>query len=154
MKIIVASDHGGFAAKQTLTPWLEAQGFEVLDAGATTLDPLDDYPDFVWRAFELWKQHPDSRLLLWCRSGVGVCLAANRFTGLSCGLGFDPRQIINSTRDDGLNALALPSDFLTLDQQKEFIIAFLSTSNSTHGKYLARLEILASYVNRHHSRST
>ncbi|HAC27302.1 MAG TPA: ribose-5-phosphate isomerase, partial [Marinobacter hydrocarbonoclasticus] len=45
--IAFGADHGGFALKISLVPWLQSQGYEVLDLGAHTLDPLDDYPDFA-----------------------------------------------------------------------------------------------------------
>jgi ribose 5-phosphate isomerase B len=47
VKIGIASDHAGFAVKQELEKDLRAAGHEILDYGAHTLDPQDDYPDFV-----------------------------------------------------------------------------------------------------------
>ncbi len=47
MKIGIAADHAGFAVKQELVKDLRAAGHEVLDYGTHTVDPGDDYPDFV-----------------------------------------------------------------------------------------------------------
>ena len=49
MRLCVAlgADHGGYLLKTELLPWLQYQGYEVLDLGAYTLDSDDDYPDFA-----------------------------------------------------------------------------------------------------------
>jgi ribose 5-phosphate isomerase B len=47
MRIGVATDHGGFGLKEELVAQLRAAGHEVVDFGANTLSPDDDYPDFV-----------------------------------------------------------------------------------------------------------
>ena len=47
LKVALAADHGGFPLKEELFPWLQGQGYQVLDLGARALDPADDYPDFA-----------------------------------------------------------------------------------------------------------
>jgi ribose 5-phosphate isomerase B len=47
MRVGIATDHGGFGLKQELVAHLRSAGHEVVDFGAHTLDPHDDYPDFV-----------------------------------------------------------------------------------------------------------
>jgi ribose 5-phosphate isomerase RpiB len=43
----IASDHGGFELKEELVAKLRAAGYTVTDFGAHSIDPGDDYPDFV-----------------------------------------------------------------------------------------------------------
>ena len=45
--VAVGADHGGFSLKVELVPWLQSQGYQVLDQGAHSLDLADDYSDFV-----------------------------------------------------------------------------------------------------------
>ena len=47
MRIGVATDHGGFGLKQEFVEQLRSAGHEVVDFGAHSLNPGDDYPDFV-----------------------------------------------------------------------------------------------------------
>ena len=47
MRIGIAADHGGFELKELLTKTLCDLGYEVMDYGASGLNPEDDYPDFV-----------------------------------------------------------------------------------------------------------
>ena len=47
MKVGIATDHGGFGLKEELVAKLRALGHEITDFGAHSLNPGDDYPDFV-----------------------------------------------------------------------------------------------------------
>ncbi|MEE9247407.1 MAG: RpiB/LacA/LacB family sugar-phosphate isomerase, partial [Dehalococcoidia bacterium] len=47
MRIALGADHAGFPLKSEILPWLEDQGHQVVDLGAHTLDPDDDYPDYA-----------------------------------------------------------------------------------------------------------
>jgi ribose 5-phosphate isomerase B len=47
MRVGIATDHGGFGLKEDLIAGLRAAVNEVVDFGAYSLDPSDDYPDFV-----------------------------------------------------------------------------------------------------------
>ncbi len=49
MKVGIAADHGGFGLKEELIAKLRATGHQVTDCGAHSLNPGDDYPDFVVR---------------------------------------------------------------------------------------------------------
>ena len=46
MKLVIASDHAGFPLKEDVRAYLAKGGHEVIDLGAYTVDPQDDYPDF------------------------------------------------------------------------------------------------------------
>lgn len=47
MRIAIGCDHGGFHLKNVLVAKLAEQKHNVADYGAKTLEPSDDYPDFV-----------------------------------------------------------------------------------------------------------
>ena len=47
MRIGIATDHGGLELKQQLAAYLRSSGHEIVDFGAFSLTPGDDYPDFV-----------------------------------------------------------------------------------------------------------
>ena len=46
-KIYIGADHAGFALKEKLVEELNRLGYEPVDVGPKTLDPLDDFPDFA-----------------------------------------------------------------------------------------------------------
>ena len=43
MKLAIGADHAGFDLKTQIVSWLESSGHEVVDVGAHTLDPADDF---------------------------------------------------------------------------------------------------------------
>ena len=47
MKIVLAADHGGFEMKQVLAARLRVLNHDVIDFGAVSRDPDDDYPDYI-----------------------------------------------------------------------------------------------------------
>lgn len=138
MNIYLAADHGGFNLKQQLLNDLPKQ-YTVIDCGNQKLEPEDDYPDFVANLAQKMLNDQLSMGIVICRNGVGVSIAANRFPHLRCGLGFNDEQIRRARRDDNINVLALPADYLNLDQAKSLINLFLETEYSGLERYSRRL---------------
>ena len=126
MKIYLAADHRGFEFKEKIKAWLGQKGNQVIDLGNDHYDPDDDYPDFARKLVERLTLDQD-RGILFCGSGIGVDIAANRFSSIRCGLGFLPEQIKYGRQNDDINCLALPADFLSFEEVKKVIIVFLET---------------------------
>ncbi len=147
MQIILAADHGGFKNKQLINDWLITQGYDTVDAGAFMFDAKDDFPDFVATAITLAQAETKekSKIILWCKSGAGVNIAANRFPGIYCGFGYSAEQVAAATRDDHLNALALASEYISIEEQKKMIEAFLETAASEAARFTRRLKKLEDY---------
>ena len=55
MKLVISSDHAGFALKKDVRAKLVATGHEVVDLGTYKLEPQDDYPDFAEKVGEAIK---------------------------------------------------------------------------------------------------
>ena len=90
MKLVIASDHAGFALKKEVCANLTAAGHEVIDLGAFKHEPEDDYPDFAEKVGEAIKAGVAPRGILICGSGVGVCVAANKIPGIARGFATIP----------------------------------------------------------------
>jgi len=78
--------------------------------------------------------------ILFCGSGVGMDILANRFSHIRCGLGFVSQQIRIAKRDDNINCLVLPADFSTETEARTIIEMFLETNFAEGEKYLRRLK--------------
>ncbi len=81
MKVFLASDHAGFELKNALGEWLTGQGHEVEDCGPTTLDPQDDYPDYIAPMAKKVVSEPGSFGIAVGGSGQGEAMSANRIEG-------------------------------------------------------------------------
>lgn len=83
MKIFIASDHAGFFLKSFLIKELARSGFTLADLGCDSPEESVDYPDY---AQKLSKKIKDEFGILICGSGIGICIAANRFKHIRAAL--------------------------------------------------------------------
>lgn len=143
MPIFIGTDHGGFELKNKLIEYLQNKNIRVEDMGNYQYDPLDDYPDFAKKVAKAVLQNPQESLgIVICRSGVGVCVATNRFKSIRCALGFEEGQVKHARENDHINVLALASDFTNYEQATKLIDAFLTTQPKKEEKYLRRIKKL------------
>ena len=86
MRVGIATDHGGFVLKEELAGRLRAAGHEIVDFGAHSLKPDDDYPDFVILLAEAIVTGDVERGVAICGSGVGASVCANKMIGIRAAL--------------------------------------------------------------------
>ena len=77
MRIVIGSDHAGFALKEAVKLFLTAEDREVLDLGTHSTDPVD-YSDYAEAVGQALRDKRAERGILLCGSGVGASMAANR----------------------------------------------------------------------------
>jgi ribose 5-phosphate isomerase B len=138
MHVILGSDHGGFRLKEIVKAWLFEEGFEVKDVGALSLVSDDDYVDYA-KAAVREASASDDRVVLFCRNGLGMSIAANRFTGVRCGVAFDEEAVRKGRTDDDINCLSIPADYVDEEKTKRMIDIFLKTQFSSDEKYARRV---------------
>ena len=81
MRIVVGSDHAGFELKDRLVNYLKVRtDIDVIDVGPHSAERCD-YPDFAAKVARNVQGSEADRGLLVCGSGIGVSIAANRFSG-------------------------------------------------------------------------
>ena len=107
MKLVIGSDHAGFDLKGELCANLAAAGHEVIDLGAFTCQPEDDYPDYAEKVGEAINSGVAPRGILICGSGVGVCVAANKIPGIRAGICHDTYSAHQGVEHDDMNVLVL-----------------------------------------------
>ena len=140
------ADHRGFELKEHLkqVEWHhDHEEIKWVDVGASQPDPDDDYPDFAAALVE--KLNSDSSIkygVLLCGSGVGVCVAANKFAGIRCGMALSPDQVRAARADDNMNVLAIASDFTNPEAAAVMVEIFLTTEYSMLPKHTRRISKL------------
>lgn len=140
MKIFIGADHRGFALKEKIKEWLTSTQAEVEDVGALTLDPADDYPIFAERVGSAVVSSQNSLGIVFCGSGVGADIAANKVDGARAGLALNTGQVKAARHDDNINVLAIASDYTNLEDAKELINCFLNTGFASEDKHERRIE--------------
>lgn len=140
LRVALGADHGGFTLKAQLLPWLQDQGYEILDEGANTLDPADDYPDFAEAVAQAVASGQAQRGILVCGSGVGACIAANKVPGVRACLCHDTYSARQGVEHDDMNVLCLGARVIAVELAKELVTAFLNAHFSGEERHRRRLE--------------
>lgn len=138
MKIAIGCDHAGFALKDTVIKQVKQLGYEVIDCG--TFSPQSvDYPDFAEKVATAVNSGQAARGILICGSGVGVCVAANKFKGIRACVCHDAYTAKQSVEHDALNVLCLGARIIGPASAEELITQFLSASFSKEERHQRRL---------------
>ena len=121
----LGADHGGFELKEALKQLLLQRGLTVLDCGAKTQDPADDYPDFALPAAQAVGAGRADLGLLVCTSGVGICITANKVAGVRAGVAEDAETAALMRQHNDANVLCLGGKKTTLEAAKKILDAFI-----------------------------
>lgn len=139
MKLVISSDHAGFALKEEVRANLAAAGHEVVDLGAFRCEPEDDYPDFAEKVGEAIKAGVAPRGILICGSGVGVCMAANKIPGIRAGICHDTYSAHQGVEHDDMNVLCLGARVVGPELAVELVHAFLNARFTGEPRHVRRL---------------
>lgn len=139
MKIAIGCDHGGFAVKPIVLDEVKKLGHAVIDCGAGSLDPSDDYPDFAQRVAEAVAGGRAERGIVICGSGVGACVTANKLPGVRAAICHDSYSAHQGVEHDDLNVLCLGARIIGPELASELIRAFLNARFSGEERHRRRL---------------
>jgi ribose 5-phosphate isomerase B len=143
MRIGLATDHGGFGLKEEMVARLRKAGHEVVDFGAHTLDPADDYPDFVIPLARAVAAGKVERGLAICGSGVGASVCANKIRGVRAALIHDHFSARQGVEDDHMNILCMGGRTVGPEVAWDLVEACLGASYSQAERHLRRLAKVA-----------
>jgi ribose 5-phosphate isomerase B len=138
VKISIASDHAGFEQKVELVDYLLAQGHEVSDLGPKNAERVD-YPDFAARVAHAVSTGECERGVLVCGTGIGMAIAANKIDGVRAANVTSAEFAALSREHNDANVVTLSGRFVTLEENKRILDAFLSTDFGG-GRHAGRVE--------------
>jgi ribose 5-phosphate isomerase B len=138
MIIAIGSDHGGFFLKSKIIEFLINLGHEVKDLGAFNEEP-SDYPDYARSVSQKIVSKKADRGILICGSGVGICVAANKFPGIRAATCHDTFSAHQGVEDDNINVLCLGARVIGSELAKEIVRVWLSASFSGAERHRRRL---------------
>lgn len=125
MRVVIASDHGGFALKEQVANLLRSAAHEVVDFGALQPSPGDDYPDYVIPLARVVAAGAVERGIALCGSGVGASICANKVAGVRAGLIHDVFSAHQGVEDDDMNVFSLGGQVIGQALAWELIQTFL-----------------------------
>lgn len=138
-KVLIGSDHAGFLYKQLIIKQLLEEHYHFTDIG-TENDDAADYPDIAEKlALEMQTGQYHKGILI-CGSGVGVCVAANKFRGIRAGVCHDSYSAHQGVEHDDMNVLCMGQRIIGIEPALEIVSRFLEATFSGEERHLRRLE--------------
>lgn len=140
-KIVLATDHAGLKLKEEIKKHLIESGMEVEDMGAYSLDPKDDYPDFIIPAAKKVAKD-QSKGIIFGASGQGEAIAANKIKGIRAALyyGKDIKIVRLSRTHNNTNILSLGAKFLAKEEAIKAVNIWLEADFSNEPRHLRRIK--------------
>ena len=136
--IAAGCDHGGFSLKTVLIEHLIESGHEVLDLGTDSNERVD-YPDFAEAVAKSVASGEAEFGLLVCGSGIGVCMVANKISGIRAATIHDVTSAHLSREHNDANIICLGERLIGPEVAKEALEVFLA-SEFQEGRHLNRVK--------------
>jgi len=140
MRIGIAADHAGFGLKNELAKALSKSGHEIVDFGPSSLNPEDDYPDYVVPLARSVANGEVERGIAICGSGVGACVTANKVKGVRAALVHDVFSAHQGVEDDDMNVICFGARVLGQALAWDFTEAFLAARFNNAERHQRRLK--------------
>lgn len=143
MKLAIGSDHGGFAYKEDLKPFIESLGHEVTDMGCESTASVN-YAEYAIDVAEKVAAGEYDRGIVICGTGVGVSIAANKVKGVRCALCGDVVTARLTRAHNDSNVLAMGARIIGFEVAKEIVREWLTTPFDG-GRHQARIDSISEY---------
>ncbi|MDR1471547.1 MAG: uracil phosphoribosyltransferase [Synergistaceae bacterium] len=144
MRIVIASDHAGFALKGELREMLEGLGHDVTDVGTYSGEKPVDYPDWSEKATERITSGKADRGILICGTGIGMSIAANKVRGIYAALCDNEFSAKVSREHNDANVLVMGSRVIGVELARAITAAWLE-AEPFEGRHLVRRQKIISY---------
>lgn len=140
MNVAIGCDHAGFILKDVVINEVKRQGHTPLDLGTNSSAQPVDYPDYARAVAQAILSGKAQSGIVICGSGVGVCIAANKFKGIRAGLCHDTYSAHQAVEHDDINVLCLGARIVGEALAFEIAEAFLKARFSGEERHARRLK--------------
>lgn len=138
--LYIAADHAGFELKEVIKEFLRTDNIDFEDVGPKTMEPDDDYPPLAEAvAKKVIADKKNGRGIVVCGTANGVCITANKITGVRAGIGYNLAAAEAMRRHNDANILCLAGRVLQPDFAKAIVRKFLGTKFSEEVRHVRRV---------------
>jgi ribose 5-phosphate isomerase B len=147
--VALASDHAGVEMKRLLAAKLISYHYPMIDLGPNGSESCD-YPDYAAKLAEALQQHADYGVLF-CGSGIGMSIAANRYPWIRAALCYDVEIARLAREHNDANVLVLGTRIMpSAEIAWQCLQTFLTTAFA-EGRHTARVAKLANMLQFNHT---
>jgi ribose 5-phosphate isomerase B len=145
--IAIGSDHGGFALKEEIKKYLEKSNIQFKDYG-TCNEQSCDYPVYAEKVCKAVQDGECEKGLLFCGTGIGISMAANRFKGIRAAVCTDYYSAKYTRLHNNANVLCLGGRVIGGGLAAELVDVFLNTEFEGGINHERRVAMLKEIENR------
>lgn len=138
--IALGADHGGFELKEQLAAHLRQRGFNVLDCGTHSPEPVD-YPRIASDVARRVAGAEAAAGIILDGAGIGSAMTANKVAGVRAALCYDVSSARNSREHNDANVLTLGARLIGPDLARQIVDVFLDTQ-CTAERHLRRVAMI------------
>ncbi len=145
--IAIGSDHAGFELKQVIMKHLEERNIEFKDYGTYSADSCD-YAVYAEKTARAVVDGECELGLLFCGTGVGISIAANKVKGIRACCCSDLFSAEMTRMHNNANMLCLGGRVITPEKAIELVDIFLDTPFSGEERHQRRIDQIIDLENR------
>ena len=139
--IALAADHGGFELKEAVKAHLDELGLEYIDFGTHSTASVD-YPDMALPACDAVVSGQCANAQLFCGTGVGISMAANKVKGIRACCCSEPFSAEYARRHNNANILCLGGRVIAAAPARELVGLYLDPEFEG-GRHARRVQEIA-----------
>lgn len=138
-KVIIGNDHSSVQLKNRIAAWLVSKGYDVENVGVDTEDSVD-YPDMAEKACRLYLQGGYDFGILFCGTGIGISISANKIRGIRCALIHDSYCAKMAKVHNDANFIAFGGRVTYNEAIEDMIEAYRTAEFEEGGRHRRRVE--------------
>ena len=139
-KVVIGSDHAGYAVKERIKKELGDQ-YEFVDVGPDSEDSVD-YPKYGEKVARQVAVTPGGEGVVVCGSGIGISIAANKVPGVRAALCYSKHAAEMARLHNDANIVATAGREPMMDDPVEIVKTFLETNFSNEERHARRVKQL------------
>ncbi len=139
--IALGSDFVGIILKQQVMEYLDSKNIAYQDFGAYSTEPCD-YPVYGLKAANAVKDGICDKGIVFCGTGVGISIVANKVKGIRCVCCSEPYSALMSREHNDANMLALGTRVVGAELAKMIVEVWLN-GEYQHGRHQKRLDMIS-----------
>lgn len=125
--IYLGSDHAGYLVKCAIVDYFNKKKIVYVDCGTNSMNAAN-YQEFAFKVCNDVVANKDSKGILVCGTGVGMCIAANKVKGILAGL-VDKKELTSyAVSHDHCNVLCLSGRYVSIQDNLDIVQTFLDTT--------------------------
>ena len=138
--IVLTSDHAAIELRQAIAEHISAKGWTVVDLGPDTPESVH-YPAMGKEAADRVASGDCALGVMLCGTGQGIMMAANKVSGIRCGVCSDTFSARMIRAHNDANMLALGARVIGAGLALEIVDAFLET-DFEGGRHATRVDMI------------